>query len=340
MAAAAAASSPVSSPSPLPAELICSIVRHAASTCPTTARTLSLVSHSVCRWTIEERWRTLVCTTPEQLIKLWLLFLECADRVASHSSSSVDGSHPTTTVGTAGLPISYPPQGPGGLVRNLFLDTTPSYMPHDGVTYSAYKEALQRIELAPARAAARLSGLLYHMPALEYLALGAAEMQLLQPSLMSVAPFELLIVYDGDDALLSGLFLSGTQKLAHWYEGGHEHDGRRSKSEKRPTLDALASLYGWNGTSPSRAQYVSRIRQGFAPDDVVALQAVERAVQRQSGAASQKQRQGEVKGEIKLGFHPRKPDEFVRLATNPAALTRQERLEIFLDTARGREASW
>ena len=235
--------------SALPTELVYAILSLAASADPATAHRLAYVSRAVCRATAAARWHTVVLTSVAQLERFWLTLLAADDPVAQNEETEEDESiydHPNAERTRF---VSYPSARPGEYVRNLFIDTTPDPDPDPGSAPpqeldllsrasavqtereaaalsaaaalatahpSTSWAALQRLKLAPTRARARLSGLLEHLPALAYLALGSVEMQLFSPSMHAVSPEELMLVYDGNDALVALVLLSGVDEMAHW----------------------------------------------------------------------------------------------------------------------------
>ncbi|EPQ28020.1 uncharacterized protein PFL1_04347 [Pseudozyma flocculosa PF-1] len=266
-----------SAPSPLsqlPTELLYHCFRLAASLDPHTARSLAYVSRTVCHWTISQRWSTIVCTTPQQVVALWLFLIE-----SQHNDDTDAHPHPPPSGSGSGAPptpryISCPASRPGSYTRNLFIDTTPcgatthvdpgTTTPYedlltlssrlqlqrerDALAHAAALstsqpppawETLQRTKLAPTRASSRLSGLLYHFPALDHLALGATEMQLFQPSLISTSPVEMMLVYDGNDTLISDVFLSGVEELAHWSDDVESSGSQRGAGNMTATLGGI-----------------------------------------------------------------------------------------------------
>ena len=155
-------------PCVLPNELLRRIAVQAASEDTETSQSLAYVSRQVCCWTAVARWRTVVITEPDALVRLMQ---------ALHSFAQ-----PGATL------LSVPCSDPGVHTRNLFIDTS--------VSVPTLQQHLD------SSGAVAPDTLLRHFPHVRVLALGSAELALFLPSMRAVSPVSLTLVHSGDEALL------------------------------------------------------------------------------------------------------------------------------------------
>lgn len=177
----------------LPTELLYHIIRLAASTDYKTAHACAYVSKLICKWTAPDRWRTIVCTSGDQLEALWeALEYPIADTPARFTS--------------------LPGPQPGAFVENLFIDTDGEKWTFDDLvdehmgleTCRAYScprlDSRNKLVCGPDHIRHHVHDFLRHFPHVNYLALGSIEA--IDLRLDTVSPAKLLCSIPDEHALI------------------------------------------------------------------------------------------------------------------------------------------
>ncbi|PWY97341.1 hypothetical protein BCV70DRAFT_147392, partial [Testicularia cyperi] len=205
----------------LPSELTYHIVRLAASSDYRTAHACALVSKTVCRWTRQDRWKTIIIKRPSQFAKLFRILQTCKDADARSLSNKESGCDKLGW--EAGSPFfSTPHPFPGRFVANLMIDAT-QHEPENDVDpqdHSSLHELARSLGDEDTMAAMR--SFLRFVPFVDYLALGDDEMNFL--ILTGVSPRRLLCTYFGQESSGMLTLMKPAIPLAlHWRRCDRNH---------------------------------------------------------------------------------------------------------------------
>lgn len=183
----------------LPTELLYHIIRLAASTDQRTAHACAYVSKLVCRWTAPDRWRTIICTSGDQLDALWFLLEVQLAKPAVDLPNDVKRF------------TSLPSLQPGAFVENLFIDTSDAaYTLADILAEQADKipcmatscphlNSQNKLTCGEGHRPHEVQDILRHFPFVSYLALGHMEASNLR--LDTVSPVKLLCTAENEGLL-------------------------------------------------------------------------------------------------------------------------------------------